>query len=79
MPPPAGGREGRPYGIFPVEVRLIVDLRGRIEKLSAEGSEASPDAARLAVAELFAELSAGRGCAAGREGDTWLSRAWVKR
>jgi hypothetical protein len=35
-------------------------LRERVEKLSAEGSDASPDAARLAVAELFAELSAGR-------------------
>ncbi len=55
------------------------DLRARVEKLSAEGSEASPDAARLAVAELFAELSAGRVRAAEKEGDAWVARPWVKR
>jgi hypothetical protein len=38
----------------------VAGLRERIEKLSAEGPDASPDAARLAVAELLAELSAGR-------------------
>jgi len=56
-----------------------VDLRERIERLSAEGPETSPDAARLAVAELFAELSAGRVRAAEKEGDAWVARPWVKR
>ncbi len=34
---------------------------------------------RLAVAELLAELSAGRVRAAEKEGDTWVARPWVKR
>jgi 2,3,4,5-tetrahydropyridine-2,6-dicarboxylate N-succinyltransferase len=53
-------------------------LRERIETLSAGDAEASPDAARLAVAELLAELSAGRVRAAEREGDAWVARPWVK-
>jgi 2,3,4,5-tetrahydropyridine-2-carboxylate N-succinyltransferase len=58
---------------------LSAGLRERIDKLDAEGKEASPDAMRLAVAELFAELSAGRVRAAEKEGSTWVARPWVKR
>jgi 2,3,4,5-tetrahydropyridine-2,6-dicarboxylate N-succinyltransferase len=54
-------------------------LRERIEALSDEGASASPDAARLAVAELLAELSAGRVRAAEKEGERWVARVWVKR
>jgi 2,3,4,5-tetrahydropyridine-2-carboxylate N-succinyltransferase len=54
-------------------------LRERIEALAAEGASASPDAARLAVAELFAELSAGRVRAAEKENGVWVARPWVKQ
>ena len=55
------------------------DLRQRIETLEAQREEASPDAVRLAVAELLAGLSAGRVRAAEKEGETWVARPWVKR
>ena len=58
---------------------MSASLGERIETLSAEGAGASPDAARLAVAELLAELSAGRVRAAEREGGTWVARPWVKK
>jgi 2,3,4,5-tetrahydropyridine-2-carboxylate N-succinyltransferase len=58
---------------------LTQPLQERIEKLSARGAEAPPDAARLAVAELLAELSAGRVRAAEREGGAWVARPWVKQ
>ena len=50
-----------------------------MEALAGEGGAASPDAARLAVAELLVELSAGRVRAAEKEGDAWVARPWVKR
>ena len=58
---------------------MNASLRERIEALSGEDTSASPDAARLAVAELLAELSAGRVRAAEKDGQRWVARAWVKR
>jgi 2,3,4,5-tetrahydropyridine-2-carboxylate N-succinyltransferase len=57
----------------------VSSLRERVEALAGEGAGASPDAARLAVAELLVELSAGRVRAAEREGGAWVARTWVKR
>jgi 2,3,4,5-tetrahydropyridine-2-carboxylate N-succinyltransferase len=57
---------------------LSAPLRERIEALVAQAAP-SPDAARLAVAELLAELSAGRVRAAEKEGDRWVPRPWVKQ
>ena len=54
-------------------------LRERIETLAAQGASASPDAARLAVAELLVELSSGRVRAAENEGGRWVARPWVKQ
>ena len=54
-------------------------LRERVEALAGEGAAASPDAARLAVAELLVELSAGRVRAAEKEAGAWVARPWVKR
>jgi 2,3,4,5-tetrahydropyridine-2-carboxylate N-succinyltransferase len=58
---------------------LTASLRERVEALTREGAAVSPDAARLAVAELLVELSAGRVRAAEKEGDVWVARPWVKR
>lgn len=58
---------------------MSTTLAERIDALSAEGPAASPDAARLAVAELLAELSAGRVRAAEREEGAWVARPWVKQ
>ena len=58
---------------------MSAPLAERIEALTAQGEAASPDAVRLTVAELLAELSAGRIRAAEREGDHWVARPWVKR
>ncbi|HEY3204842.1 MAG TPA: 2,3,4,5-tetrahydropyridine-2,6-dicarboxylate N-succinyltransferase [Thermoanaerobaculia bacterium] len=54
-------------------------LETRIEAFARETPIASRNAARLAVAELLAELDAGRIRAAEKEKDRWVARPWVKR
>ncbi len=58
---------------------MSATLAERIEELSGGPAATAVDAARLAVAELLAELSSGRVRAAAKEGGRWIVHAWVKR